>query len=220
MKEVALESVSRAPAFSDVAIRLGYLCLHARVAGLSGTAEQVETLLTADEVEEFNAIVEELGLQQCAYECLAAMAAARAQQRAGDVQALTKKQYDDARAALLASSAVAGVKGAITWPPTSQTLMSRMGGGFWNDAVRALGMRPQAHGRARGELKFSAADYRAAVGEFLQEQRLQQAPATAVEYASGVTRQKRGGCDRPSMAAVRIHFGSWNQAKRVALDAN
>ena len=44
MKEVALESVSRAPAFSDVAIRLGYLCLHARVAGLSGTAEQVEIL--------------------------------------------------------------------------------------------------------------------------------------------------------------------------------
>ena len=48
--------------------------------------------------------------------------------------------------------------GLYPWPVTSQTIMKRLGGGFWNDALRDVGLGLSARGRSRGRVIYTGDD--------------------------------------------------------------
>ena len=79
---------------------------------------------------------------------------------------ISAAQYDAARSAYLEERGIVARVGVAVWPPTSQTIRQRLGGGSWARAAEALGLTANV-GRSRGAGSFSDDDYRAAVAAFL-----------------------------------------------------
>lgn len=139
---------------------------------------------------------------------------------AGD-RALSAAQHDRARAAHLAEHGIVAKPGVALWPPTSQTLMKRLGDGSWSSAMTRLDLTSNT-GRARGAGSFSDDDYRSAVAEFLSaagddDDRSVTSDSFA-QYAGWAKNQSAAGTKRPRGAAVRQHFGSWETAKAQSAD--
>lgn len=200
--------------FTDAALVTGYLFLHARAQHWAPAA-LAEPALTPAEVLDTAAILARQGMGEAARDPLLLAAAARAALSRAPVTALTKTAYDAARDAALEEWGIDRAQRPNVWPATSQTMMSRLGGGYWNAAVGRLGMAPNERGRARGLVRFTAEDYRAAVGDFLA-----QPPAAGshsyVGYEQWQSREVEAGRPRPSGAAVRKYYGSWAAAKQAA----
>lgn len=139
--------------------------------------------------------------------------------KAGE-RSLSAAQYDSARADYLAEKRIVAKPGVAIWPPTSQTLMKRLGNGSWSTAMTSLGLTTNS-GRARGAGSFSVDDYRCAVAGFLDavadiDNRSVTSDSFA-QYTAWAKERSAAGAKRPSGAAVRQHFGSWEAAKRFAI---
>lgn len=131
-------------------------------------------------------------------------------------RSLSTAQYDKARAAYLAEHRIVARPGVAVWPPTSQTLMKRLGDGSWAAAMAALGLTTSP-GRSRGSGAFSADDYRDAVTQF-RSAAGDDADHTVTsdsfaQYTAWAKAQTVNGTKRPSGAAMRQHYGSWEAAK-------
>lgn len=131
-------------------------------------------------------------------------------------KSLSATQYDKARAEYLEEHRIAARTGVSVWPPTSQTLMKRLGNGSWAAAMAALGLTANS-GRSRGSGSFSADDYRDAIVRFLSAA-ADVADTTVTsdsfaQYTTWAKAQTASGTKRPSGAAIRQHFGSWETAK-------
>ncbi len=120
---------------------------------------------------------------------------------------LPAAKYDRERTRLLKDIGADSTKGASVWPPTSQTAVQRFGS--WNDALTAAGLATSGVGRAKGQLRFDAAAYDAAIAAFVADCESRGVPATYKEYGSYAGEHKG---DVPSAAAVRKFYGSWNTA--------
>lgn len=134
-------------------------------------------------------------------------------------RSLSAAQYDSARADHLSEKRIAAKPGAAIWPPTSQTLMKRLGNGSWSTAMTSLGLTTNS-GRTRGTGSFSDDDYRSAVAEFLDaaadgDNRSVTSDSFA-QYTAWAKERTAAGAKRPSGAAVRQHFGGWETAKTAA----
>lgn len=129
---------------------------------------------------------------------------------------ISAAQYDAARSAYLEERGIVARVGVAVWPPTSQTIRQRLGGGSWARAAEALGLTANA-GRSRGAGSFSDDDYRAAVAAFLaaaaDDGRPDVASASFTAYGAWVKSESDAGRTAPSGAAMRQHFGSWAAAK-------
>ncbi|WP_339391996.1 homing endonuclease associated repeat-containing protein [Brevibacterium metallidurans] len=125
----------------------------------------------------------------------------------GETPSLAAAKYDAARTALLDRLGVDSAKGVSVWPPTSQTAVQRFGS--WNDALTAAGLATSSVGRAKGQLRFDADAYDAAIAAFVADCESRGVPATYKEYGSYAGEHKG---DVPSAAAVRKFYGSWNTA--------
>lgn len=124
---------------------------------------------------------------------------------------LSAASYDRVRAEWMASTGLQVRAGKRVWPPTSQTVRAHLGAQYWNDAMQRTGL-PVSQGRARGNLRFEEADYSAALQAFLEDH-----PSGAfADYAGWAKEQVAAGTTRPSGAAIRRQFGSWNAAKDAA----
>lgn len=134
-------------------------------------------------------------------------------------RALSGAQYDRARRNHLARTKTASRVGVAVWPPTSQTLMKQLGGGSWTRAMTALGLTT-ATGRPPGSGTFDDVAYRVAVADFLAAVADPVEVSTTTESFAGLAtwlaERKAEGRNVPSAAAVRKHFGSWSEARRVA----
>ena len=98
------------------------------------------------------------------------------------------------------------------WPPTRQTVSARFGG--WNEAIGATGFKHQS-GRKKGQLKYSAADYKKVMVDYLDYVKQEdQNPS----FASFTRWSKETGAT-PSPAAVRDFYGSWSAALRSGEDS-
>lgn len=139
-----------------------------------------------------------------------------AQPAAGD-RALSVARYDAARREYLQQHGEASRAGVAVWPPTSQTLMKQLGDGSWAQAMASLGLEV-AQGRARGAGRFDDAAYRATVRNFLDAVAVAGSGASAsfAAFTAWLAEQKAAGQVHPSAAAVRKHFGSWEEAKTAA----
>ncbi|MGO2859537.1 MAG: homing endonuclease associated repeat-containing protein [Brevibacterium sp.] len=139
---------------------------------------------------------------------LAEVAAAIAYVRGrAEAPSLTASRYDALRRTALGRIGATSVKGATVWPPTSQTAVQRFGS--WNEALTAAGLSTNRIGRAKGQLRFDAAAYDKAIGEFLADCESRGFATTYKSYTDYAAEHKG---EVPSAAAVRKFFGSWNAA--------
>lgn len=158
---------------------------------------------------------------QAAYALMHARVRGQAPQP-GDTS-ISAAQYDAARTAYLAERHQPSRKGVARWPPTSQTVMKQLGNGSWGDAVASLGLVSNV-GRARGAGRFDDDDYRAVVAEFLTAAHDPDDHAVTSDSFGQFTTWLRSASEaegnaprlRPSAAAVRKHFGTWEAAKASA----
>lgn len=122
-------------------------------------------------------------------------------------------KYDAARSALLAERGLRSSKGSLLWPTGSRTIAVRLGGGNWNDALLALGLRPASRGRAQGSGRFDEASIVPVLAEFLAACEAGGESATIGGYAQW-SRERRGEGrgDVPSQATIRQRFGTWGRA--------
>jgi len=145
---------------------------------------------------------------------IAVGAAAKAAATDGSLTPLSKKAYDQSRLAVLVDFRLSSRKGKTPWPPTSQTVMKRLGGGYWSDALAAVGLTAGDGGRARGLLVFAEGDYESAVSDYLAHVSVTGQSDTFAGYGAWVEDEERAGRRRPSSAAVRLRFINWTNAKR------
>lgn len=145
--------------------------------------------------------------------CLAATAQAHASKHVGIT--LTRKRYDEVRQEVLNELNLKSRKGSAIWPPTSQTVMKRLGSGFWADALRRMGLAPGPRGRARGLQMFSEQDYESAIMDYLSQVAVTGQSSTYEGYERWVEAEDRAGRRRPSPAAVRLRYRNWMNAKRI-----
>ena len=147
-----------------------------------------------------------------AYELLHERVTGRALEPGG--ASISVAQYDAARLEYLDETGQESVVGKAVWPPTSQTIRHKLGGGSWASAMEALGLQANS-GRARGASTFSESDYREALMDFMTAAAGEATATSYTAFASWVKQQKADGRRRPSAAAVRAHFGSWSAAKQA-----
>lgn len=139
-------------------------------------------------------------------EVSALAARASAARRAPEPGTITKAAYEMWRDTWLARFPKSD---SLPWPPTAQTVMKRLGGGYWSDALRDVGLLPSERGRSRGALVFTEEnEYETAMSEFLTTSASEDRPVSMAEYDRWAV-----GRVVPSAAAVRTHFGGWNAAK-------
>ncbi|TWF91649.1 sigma factor-like helix-turn-helix DNA-binding protein [Saccharopolyspora dendranthemae] len=148
-------------------------------------------------------------------EILATVISTREHHRNNPDVALTSKCYTNCRDEILKEFGNESRKGAWPWPPTNQTVMKRLGGGYWADAMRRVGISPGDKGRQRGQIIFQVEDYYNSVSGFLKHASEDNLDTTFTGYKKWVIAEERAGRRRPSSDAVRKQFNSWTNAKRA-----
>ncbi len=121
---------------------------------------------------------------------------------------LSVSKYDCERKQILAELALKSSKGALLWPPTSQTLISRMGG-KWTAAMEACGLAASSDGKiGRRNARFTQEDRQNALRKFLRDCEEKGATPSYAGYAKWAKEQ--GGV--PSAATIRQSYGTWQKA--------
>lgn len=184
--------------------------------GLSADLSVAMHQIDLAEAREVAAVLDQQGLEaETRANILIMIANARAHAVDDRVVTITKKRYDEVRREILDDLGLVSAQGVMPWPPTSQTVMKRLGDGYWTEALRNIGLTPNERGRERGLLKFTEDDYDNAVVDFLaQASATGQAP-TRDAYGDWVESEDRAGRRRPSVESVCLRYTSWNNAKRM-----
>ena len=206
--------------YSAAALRAGMLWLYAEAHGLAaaevpGSSEPEEDPGLGEAAA---AILSEQGASASRIaRCRAGIRAALRVLAAGTAAEFSAEVYDRTRQTVIAGEHSAGLPGHRIWPPTSQTVRRTLGEGYWNSALRAVGLPVSGRGRARGASRYSEEDYRAAVRDFLTAAERAGTPTSFVAYQDWARAESTAGAPRPSGAGLRAHFGGW-QAARDAVD--
>lgn len=140
---------------------------------------------------------------------------ARAYVAGNPAVSITKKRYEEVRREVLDELDRVFVQGMIPWPPTCQTVMKRLGGNYWAEALKNIGLTPDKRGRERGLLKFTENEYYSAIVDFLDQANATGQIETIDAYGAWVESEGRAGRRRPAAASVRQRYGSWTDAKRI-----
>ena len=139
-------------------------------------------------------------------EILILIANARSYAAKNEEVTITRKRYDEIRRDILDDLGLVSAQGVMPWPPTAQTVMKRLGGGYWAEALRNIGLTPDERGRERGLLRFAENDYDNAIVDFLAQANAMGRPPTFDAYGGWVDSEDRAGRRRPSAAAVRMRY--------------
>jgi hypothetical protein len=124
--------------------------------------------------------------------------------RAGEVEGISYSEYDEI------TEAISGELGDVTtgrgvgWPVPARDLRRGLGQGFWDAALSSAGLQPPS---ATG--RFSAIDFAEAARGFMNGFHYFGSPKDVASYDSWVTAETAAGRDRPSVVAIRRHFGAW-----------
>ncbi len=129
---------------------------------------------------------------------------------------LSAQRYNAQRSKILIELGFQSRQGSAPWPPTSQTVMKRLGAGAWADALIGIGLTPDKRGRQRGLLVFNETQYTQAVSGFLDFASRTGQPQSFEMYGKWVDQEERAGRHWPAPASVRLRFGNWMNAKRSA----
>ena len=168
-----------------------------------------------DVLGELASVLEDLGAQQPELKAqkIGALAAAGHLRVQQDSKArLSVVKYEQARKHLLKQLDFQSAKGVSLWPPTSQTIMLRMGG-KWAAAMTECGLDAASDGSwATGNARFSEADRIRALRAYQDY--------CAAQYVkpsyTGYSRWAVGKDNTPSGPSVRQYFGTWRKALEAA----
>lgn len=156
----------------------------------------------------------EQGAEHLAGAVLDTMQAARERLRDEPSLTLSAKRYDELRTEFIDEHGLDGGKGRTLWPVGSSTALKRAGGS-WSAALSHAGLATSAKPATSGfgKARFSAADFHAAITDFMADCQHAGSALTYQHYVQWQREQKQQGrADRPSGAAIRNTYGSWKAA--------
>lgn len=132
---------------------------------------------------------------------------------------ITKLQYDRVREEFIEAWGHENVVNSRLWPTTSQTIMKRLGNGFWTQALEACGVESGSALREYNRT-YDEADMWKAVDDFYKY-----CVANDVNFVAGnyddwanMARQENPGVNYPSFATLRNRLGKWSAVKRHIVD--
>jgi hypothetical protein len=198
--------------FPDAALELGVwyvLGLHLQLEPDRGAA------LASMDFEEASELREALGQRGFSCDQIAEILAVAIEARelaATTARSLSKAKYDQLRTRTVASRR--DDQGLHPWPADSQTVIKRLGNGYWSEAMVTIGLVPNERGRSRGLLMFSEDSYPRALEKYVNDRRAAGATTSFDDYDVWRRREYRDGRTWPSGIAIRNRFGSWSSAMR------
>ncbi|MGR3936471.1 hypothetical protein LCH29_26715 [Streptomyces sp. BRA346] len=138
-------------AFSTTAIEAAVWYALAREQGLTGDRHGAARDMDLDDMEETGQALLRAGVEPMAVaEILGLIHAAQELVRSGAEVGISAARYNARRESVLEELGMESQKGARPWPPTSQTVMKRLGAGSWAKAQVALDLTPDSRGRPEG----------------------------------------------------------------------
>lgn len=120
--------------------------------------------------------------------------------RTGNAAGISYSDYRDT-ASLLAEEPD---HGGLGWLVPAPVIRDRVGRGSWSVALEAAGLTAPCQ-----QDRFERIDYEEAAQEFLRVYRHFGSPKDVASYDSWVIAEAAAGRDRPSVIAIRRHFGAW-----------
>lgn len=139
------------------------------------------------------------------------------------LDAFSHADYERRRKEIWSQNGWESGSGGRNWPPTQQTISKRLGGGYWNDAMRSLGFPESVKkGRPRVGYLHDADSLSRTLGAFLAycaEDNGVNAPTVAAFETWRLEEESRGN-QHASPATIRNYFKSWNDAIHSARSRN
>jgi hypothetical protein len=200
--------------FPDAALELGVwyvLGLHLKLDPDRGAAL---ASMDFEEASELREALEHRGFSSDQVAEILALAIEARELAATTACSLSKAKYNELRTTTVPSQR--DDQGLHPWPADSQTVIKRLGNGYWSEAMVKIGLVPNERGRSRGLLIFSEDSYRDALAKYVNDRRAAGATTSFDDYDAWRRREYRDGRNWPSGVAIRNRFGSWSSAMRSA----
>ncbi|WP_264356361.1 TY-Chap domain-containing protein [Pseudarthrobacter sp. MM222] len=124
--------------------------------------------------------------------------------RAGDDAGISYSDYEEIAEAISADLGDERPGRGDLWPVPAGTVRRHLGLGFWDTALASAGLQPTLD-----PVSFSASEFAEAARRFRDEYRYFGSPKDVASYDSWVTVEMAAGRHRPSVVAIRRHFGAW-----------
>jgi hypothetical protein len=128
--------------------------------------------------------------------------------RTGNAAGISYSEYM-ATASLLTQESK---RGRLGWLVPAPVLRENLGRGSWSIALETAGLTPPSR-----QERFDPLDYEEAAQEFLRSYRYFGSPKDVASYDSWVVAEAAAGRDRPSVIAIRRHFGAWESVIGAAV---
>jgi hypothetical protein len=215
---LSFAKVKDAQYFKDSVLEDGVWYVVGLALGLTGDPAVSLITLELEESRDLVAALTARGLTtQKASEILGIIAEAR-EKALSEPTSITKASYDRLRVEL--GSLQSGTANLHPWPADAQTVMKRIGGGYWNDAMASLGLVPSSGGRGRGSLLFTDGDYEEALSRYFSERRSTNSATSYGDYDVWRRREHREGRTWPAAVSLRGKYKSWSSAARSVSDVS
>lgn len=120
--------------------------------------------------------------------------------RTGEAAGISYSEYEDTAVLLAQEPDNSG----LGWLVPASVIREQVGRGSWAIALEAAGLTPPSP-----QERFSPVDYEEASRTFLRVYSYFGSPKDVSSYDSWVTAEAAAGRDRPSVIAMRRHFGAW-----------
>lgn len=172
-----------------------------------------------DDIKEH--ILVTVGNDEAAEEILTTVAAGKKHVETVDKSksTITKLQYDRVREEFIEAWGHESEVNSRLWPTTSQTIMKRLGNGFWTQALESCGVESGSALREYSRT-YDEADMWKAVDDFYKYCVANDVNFVAGNYDSwaNAVREKNPGVSYPSFATLRNRLGKWSAVKRHIID--
>lgn len=125
---------------------------------------------------------------------------------------MSVSKYDNVRKQILKRFELESTRGTLLWPPTSQTIISRLGG-KWSTAMEYCGLSASTDGSLGSKnARFTDEDRMNALRSYLGECEDKKQNPSYMGYTNWA--KERGGV--PSGATMRQSYGTWQNALNLA----
>ncbi|MEA3549248.1 TY-Chap domain-containing protein [Pseudarthrobacter sp. C1] len=102
--------------------------------------------------------------------------------------------------------------GGLGWLVPARVIRDRVGRGSWSVTLEAAGLAAPSQ-----QERFERINYEEAAQDFLNMYRYFGSPKDVASYDSWVIAEAAAGRDRPSVIAIRRHFGAWESVIGAAM---
>lgn len=189
--------------------------VHCAVAFQLGLEPKVELSSPQAEIDELSNTLKNLGVEKPEEKTAAILsyACAASDYIAAHDVVLSVTKYDAQRMRILRNLGLRSSRGLQLWPPTSQTLITRLGG-RWSEAMVACGMTVTSGvSIGHANMRFTAADHAAAIRKYVEERKTQN---LTISYSGYVTWAREQNPRVPSGALLREVYRNWATALEAA----